>query len=181
MTDTNDIRSAAVHCEVKKCALRQTQDGIVVSFVLHPQEVPDELTIAPLGTRYMLALVKIGDDELPVRKEVVQHTGQTLDRPNKTPPAPVPPASGRAKRSFDDMPPSQQAGMLCADPGFQIFLCETFDFVTINHEGAADFVRLHCHVESRSALDTAGPAGWRWRELVTQYRAWQRAPEVVPG
>lgn len=55
----------AEHCEAKKHAYRQTQDGVVVSFVLHPNDLPDGLATAPLGTRYMLALVEIGDDEQP--------------------------------------------------------------------------------------------------------------------
>jgi hypothetical protein len=61
-----NVRDNAMHCEAKKHAFRQTQDGVVVSFVLHPQEVPSGLTLAALGTRYMLALVEIGDNDQPV-------------------------------------------------------------------------------------------------------------------
>jgi hypothetical protein len=56
----------AIYCEVKKLAYRQSKEGIVVSFLVHPQEVPDALAVAPLGQRYMLALAQIGDDERPV-------------------------------------------------------------------------------------------------------------------
>jgi len=63
MTDiATTARQNASHCEVKKHALRQTQDGIVVAFVVHPSDVPASLQLAPLGTRYMLALVEIGED-----------------------------------------------------------------------------------------------------------------------
>jgi hypothetical protein len=66
VTDISALaREAAVHCEAKKHGYRQTQDGIVVSFVLHPEEIPDALATASLGTRYMLALVEIGEDEKP--------------------------------------------------------------------------------------------------------------------
>lgn len=60
-----DLRSVALHCEVVKYAYRQSKDGIVLSLVIHPQSVPDALAVAPLGTRYQLAMVEIGDDELP--------------------------------------------------------------------------------------------------------------------
>ena len=56
----------AAHCEAKLHGFRKTQDGIVVSFVLHPQDWPQALALDPLGTRYMLAVAQIGDDEQPV-------------------------------------------------------------------------------------------------------------------
>lgn len=56
----------AVHCEALKVAYRQTKDGLVVSFVIHPNDMPDALAVAPLGTRYMLVVSQIGDDEQPV-------------------------------------------------------------------------------------------------------------------
>lgn len=66
MTDLAAIaRSAALHCEAKKYAYRQNQDGVVVSFILHPTEIPKELATAAIGTRYVLALVEIADDEKP--------------------------------------------------------------------------------------------------------------------
>ena len=56
----------SVHCEAKKISYRQSRDGLVVSFVIHPSDMPDELALAPLGQRYVLALAAIGDDEEPV-------------------------------------------------------------------------------------------------------------------
>jgi uncharacterized OB-fold protein len=66
MTDLAALaRSAAVHCEVKKYAYRQTKDGVVLSFVLHPQEIPADVASAAIGTRYVLALVELADNEKP--------------------------------------------------------------------------------------------------------------------
>lgn len=59
-------RAAAVHFEARKIAYRQTKEGVVVSFVVHPNDVPDSLAVAQLGTRYLLALVELSDDETPV-------------------------------------------------------------------------------------------------------------------
>jgi hypothetical protein len=58
-------REAASHCEARKIAYRQTKEGVVISFVLHPDEVPDSVATAALGTRYVLALVELNDDETP--------------------------------------------------------------------------------------------------------------------
>src|SRR5690348_11311002 len=56
----------ASSCEAKLHGFRKTQDGIVVSFFLHPQEAPQQLALDPLGTRYMLAFAAVGDDEQPL-------------------------------------------------------------------------------------------------------------------
>jgi len=68
MTIADKAVDAAIHCEMKKVAYRQTKDGIVISFVLHPQEVPSELSTSHIGARYIAALVEIGDDEMPINR-----------------------------------------------------------------------------------------------------------------
>lgn len=65
MTDTSAIREAAINAEVKLYAFRKTRDGTIISFVVHPQEVPDKLSTADIGARFVMALVEIGDDERP--------------------------------------------------------------------------------------------------------------------
>lgn len=55
----------ASHCEARKISYRQTKEGVVISFVLHPNEIPDSVATAALGTRYLLALVELNDDETP--------------------------------------------------------------------------------------------------------------------
>lgn len=58
-------REAAFHCEAKLCAFRKTEKGTVVSFVLHHSEVPEQLATANIGTRIMLAMVELDDNERP--------------------------------------------------------------------------------------------------------------------
>ena len=53
----------ATHFEAKLHALRRTNDGMVVSFLIHPNEVPSCIALDPLGQRYMVALAGINDDE----------------------------------------------------------------------------------------------------------------------
>lgn len=167
-----NIRDNAIHCEAKKHAYRQTQDGVVVSFVLHPQEVPEGLATAPLGSRYMIALVEIGDDELP---KVVQLN--------------PPPAS---KRTWEELKASQQAGIYCNEPAFQKFLNEgirtsadrmgggrAWSKPVTNTDEAAEAVRFLCVVNSRADLDKTSSTGDRWNEIVSMYRGWHQAPGVV--
>jgi hypothetical protein len=77
------------HVEAKKIAYRQSRDGLVVSFVIHPNDMPDALAVAPLGQRYMLALAAIGDDEKPTPVVDQSHLSR-VDNPGvgATPAAP---------------------------------------------------------------------------------------------
>jgi hypothetical protein len=77
MTIADEARDNALHCEMVKYAYRQTKDGVVVSFVVHPNDVPRDLSMSAIGSRWMVALVQLGDDELPITptaKETSKHS-----------------------------------------------------------------------------------------------------------
>jgi hypothetical protein len=143
---------ASLHCEARKWSYRQTKEGVVISFLLHPNELPDGLALAPLGTRFMLAVCEISDQETPVKPK------------EKTP------------KSFHDMSLAQQAGMLCSDEVFQKFMFETGG---TKPENIADTVRGLCGVKSRSDIKPGTEAARRWFDIVSDYRAWQHEPEVL--
>jgi len=59
--------STTTPMEVKKDGLRQTQDGIwKLTLTVHPNDMTNAILQAPMGTRYMAAMVAVGDDEQPV-------------------------------------------------------------------------------------------------------------------
>jgi hypothetical protein len=85
--------------------------------------------------------------------------------PNSAPPA-------RGRKSWDEMSPAQQAGILCADKSFQKFL-------RVKDELAAtERIRFSLNVTSRRHIPDDSP---EWRELVSRYRTWQLAAQVVPA
>lgn len=144
---------AALHCEARKWSYRQTKEGVVISFLLHPNDLPDGLALAPLGTRFMLAVCEIDDQEQPAKPK------------EKTP------------KTFHEMSPAQQAGMLCADEVFMKFMRETGN---VKSENIADTVRALCGVASRSDIKPGTESARRWASIVSDYRAWQHEPEFVP-
>lgn len=170
----------ADHCEAKLHALRKTQDGVVVSFVLHPNDIPDRLMLSDLGTRYMLALAEIGDDEQPKGGDATEPTTRTPE----TPPRVETPSPRGA--SFHDMLPVKQAGILCADQMFWKYLEElhTNRWVAAltafgNTEiAAARIVRDICCVQSRKDITVGTSAHNKWNFLLSSYQAWKRAPAV---
>lgn len=106
---------------------------------------------------------------------------------------PQAPARGAAepatkpKKHWDELKPSQQAGMACRDASFREWTqdvmaspehrwdgaeyCDSF----MSEEGTKDwpacYVRWYCGVTSRSELDTNPEAAKRWRELHSMFTA----------
>src|SRR6478752_1820674 len=148
------------HFEAKKHAYRQTQDGIVISFVCHPNDVDAELAIAPLGTRYMIGFAELGDDDKPKlqNSSAVEHSPVKREVSGSIP-------DSAAKRQFKDLKLSNQAGIRCSDPQFWDFLAESRSEDLSIGETSADFTRRICGVSSRSELDTNDIAAAKWRKL----------------
>ncbi len=145
-----------IQFEAKKHAWRQTQDGVVVSFVVHPNEMHAGFAVAPLGTRYQVVVVQLGDDDQPVSPEALQATQGSVVKADSPPTAG---ASGGAKRRFNELPLPQQVALRCADERFQ-------EWLGVTSEGeAAEVVRRDCGVASRSAIQWGSDAGTKWADL----------------
>jgi hypothetical protein len=144
----------AVYCEARKAAYRQTAQGLVVSFVVHPSDMPEALAVAPLGTRYYIALAEIGDDEEPVEK------------PN-----------GRER--YRVAPPMEQALIRAAalprDAQFRAWVAYmrsgALNAPEATEKGAADYIReLCCEGSSRSLIGEDQEAYERFLALELDYR-----------
>lgn len=166
MTISDQARNAAISLEAKKDALQQRQSGDwKVSFTVQGIDMDARLTKAPMGTRYAMVLVEIGDDEMPV--------SQAKEAPAK--PGQIPPKSDRVKlgkRDWREIPPSQQAGIRCEEAIFAAFLRETYPSEWHEAPNAADCVRLICAVDSRAKLND-GPSRVIWKQLDDQFVGWK--------
>lgn len=166
MTPADKATANAVNCEMVLYAYRKSKDGIVVSFVLHPNDVPDQLAIAALGSRWVSALVQIGDDELPVQKE-----NRAAPRPERRPTIPQP--DGAKRMDWRELQPAAQAGIRCEDPVFKAFLDEKHSLAEWNGFTTAEAVRAFCGVKSRAELSTNHKARVLWHQLDSQFQAWK--------
>lgn len=169
MTIADEARDNALHCEMVKYAYRQTKDGVVVSFVVHPNDIPAELSISHIGARFMVALVQLGDDELPVKQPAKESqrtpASQTTPQPDK-------PRSAGVKRDWRDLQPAQQAGIRCGEPTFAAYLREMHPDEWRETREAAACVRFICSVHSRVELGTNQKARALWHQMDTQYQGW---------
>jgi hypothetical protein len=161
MSEADRAVEAALSFEAKKDGLAQKQDG-TWKVTLTVAELPSPVKDAHMGTRYMVALVEVGDDELPVDHEKKAR------------------AEG-ARAPFHTLPLVQQAGILCKDLIFQRYIIENrfvteykgreiADFGGMDWEASTIFlVKKHLEVGSRTELSFNMVAANKWRLLVHEY------------
>ncbi len=179
----------AFHVEAKLHAFRKTQDGVVVSFVVSPIDMPQQLALDPLGTRYMLALAAIGDDEQPLgtetfRKEVVPDNQQQPSRlDNAKPPsseAGVSAASQRGRERYAASTEMQQAliraARLTKDARYQEWISRQNGWgkavgdTAFTEELAVNLLRKECRLNSRSEIAEDHEAFERFLRHETEFK-----------
>jgi hypothetical protein len=151
MTPANLARQKAIPLEVKKDGMRQTQSGDwKITFTVQAADMDQRLTSAAMGTRFQIALVEIGDDELPKQK---------------------------GKMEWRELQPAAQAGIRCEDRVFWAFLniehCSPESPLIQNKEDAAHVTRTICNVQSRAELSTNHKARVLWHQLDEHFQVWK--------
>jgi hypothetical protein len=61
----NDVRQSALHFEAVKVSMSQDKNGIILRLNVHPNDCPKELHTDWVGSRYIIAMVKLTDDDKP--------------------------------------------------------------------------------------------------------------------
>ena len=117
-------RDAAIHFEAVKVSTRQNKDGTYITLAIHPSEVPVDLIAAPVGLRYVVAMVQTNDHGEPVKGADAE-------------------AGDRAVQS---------AAMLCRNPKFQQWMAKQGLAFDVSELGCADALRVACNIQSRSEL-----------------------------
>jgi len=168
MTPADLARKNSISLEAKKDALAQRQNGDwKVSFTVQGTDMDPRLTQAPMGTRYAVVLVEIGDDELPVQQKE-SRAKPRQDAPQNSRP------DGAKRMDWREVQPAAQAGIRCAEPAFTSFLREQYkrDWIESGLD-AAECVRLICNVTSRSQLGSNQKARIIWKQLDDHFQAWK--------
>ena len=129
-----NIADASYGFEAVKSVLRQSKDGIVLSLVLHPSDVPTPLLSDPIGSRYMVGMVRMGDNEEIIEPESVRE----------------------GKRMVTS------AGALCRDSDFQKWMVDNGFSEEQTEEAAAPNVKRLLKVKSRAELKENEDAQRRW-------------------
>lgn len=129
-----------------KTGLKQSKDGYMLSLAVHPDELPDNLVRDFVGARYMVVMVRIGDDEKPMnRDDMKKHH-----------------------------PAVAMAGMLCRDKMFWNYV-EIRCNETIMTEGeCSEWFKCYFEVDSRAELKSNEKARDAFLSFKEGYEAWKK-------
>ena len=130
--------------EGKKVALKQTKDGIVMSLAIHPDDLPEELMRDFVGSRYMVVMVRLGDEEKPLNREEFAGTQMV-----------------------------KLAGILCRDKDFWDYLYDDGQLFEKSEAACVDWMTAYLGVNSRSDIKTDANAQGLLKILNAKYKEWK--------
>ena len=136
-----------IQFEAIKTALKQTKDGYSLALAIHPNEIPDDLMRDFVGARYMVVMVRIGDNEQPMDR--------TQEFPGDT--------------------AVKIAGMLCRDPEFWQWLYEKEWLFEKNEKACIEALSGILGIDSRKELKTNEGARDALNNVKRSFDAWRNA------
>ena len=156
--ESSDVSKVAVNFEAVKTSMSQSKQGTILRLALHPNEVPPSLHTDWVGSRYMVAMVKLGDDEQPVMSD--------------------------QQREVEKMVAS--AGMLCRNDEFAEFLHQRGymadnDYIDSSfgerEQVVTKTLRSALGVSSRSELKNNSEAREIFKGLTEEFTRWKQGYE----
>ena len=130
--------------EAKKVALKQTKDGIVMSLAIHPDELPEELIRDFVGSRYMVVMVRLGDDERPINRD--EYAGTQMVK---------------------------LSGMLCRDKDFWEYLHDSGQLFEQSEAACVEWLQSYLNIPSRSDIKVNKMAQENLKTLYGEYKEWK--------
>jgi hypothetical protein len=146
-----EIKQAAIHFEAIKVSMNQNKEGMALRLNIHPNDCPQELLSDWVGTRYMVAMVRLTDDDRPDTRE--------------------------DQREIERMITS--AGMLCRNEDFYQFMFERSlcDFATEQEEMEKECVeglKKVCGIKSRADLRSDVSARKMFEYVREEFKQWKK-------
>ena len=156
-----EVSEAAIHFEAVKTSMSQSKAGTILRIAIHPNDVPPSLHTDWVGSRYMVAMVKLDDEDQPEISDDQRQTKALV----------------------------ASAGMLCRNEDFRKFM-DSQDLLSFspdhwNVDGDGDkysdlealtarCLRSYLHIESRSELATNSEARERFKKLQEDFTLWKK-------
>lgn len=128
-----------------KTGLRQSKEGYMLTLAVHPEDVPDDLMRDFVGARYMVVMVRVGDDEKPINREQAY------------------PGDNAVK----------VAGMLCRNPVFWEFLSENEWLDEQSESACVEWLITFLNIDSRKDLKTNSEARDLLNNIRKKFDSWQ--------
>lgn len=139
-----------IQCEVVKIGLNQDKNGHILKVAIHPSDLPKDLILDPLGSRYMMVLARLNDQD-----EVIQ-----------------------PKEKSDGEKAIDIAGLLCRNSRFISWMFDYGHSPERTETGAIEGIKSYCGVESRRDFRTNDEARRRFFTLRDLFEAAVRRGDV---
>lgn len=158
------------YADFKLVRTRSVVQVIVEVPIERAGEVVERLGIPQPGNEQWVSVGLLQEPD-GASKDAAPGTKSTADKP---------------KRDWDDIPPSQQAGILCADLHFQIWIAARYNSeckldphaVVCTDDFAKKAIYYLFRIKSRSELNDRE---YEWNDFVIQYRADVRETAEIRG
>ena len=142
----DDVKELALNFEAVKVSMSQDKNGTNLRLCIHPDDVPQELHQHWVGSRYMVAMVKLTDENEPELSE----------------------DQIRKQRLF------KSAIMVCKEESFWSYMSDTNPFslgsLINSEEGCAKHLRDRLGISSRSDLKNNNDALQKFENILLDYR-----------
>lgn len=135
-----------IQFEAVKTALKQTKDGYGLSLAVHPDDLPEDLMRDFVGSRYMVVMVRIGDNEQPVNREI----------------------------EFPGDHAIKMAGMMCRDPEFWRWIFVRTGTKISSEKGCAEWLSDFLHIQSRKELKDNQEVREVFNKYRKEFELWKR-------
>lgn len=132
----------AVHFEGVKISMNQSSDGIILKLAVHPDDCPPDLMTDWVGSRYMVAMVRLDDEDKPIATKTAD-----IDRLIAS------------------------CGALCRNPKFQEYVLSGTG-IDRNEENTVRVLRDSLGITSRSDLRTNEQARSAFRDMREDFNSW---------
>jgi len=136
-----------IQFEAVKTALKQTKDGYGLSLAVHPDDLPEDLMRDFVGSRYMVVMVRIGDNEQPVNREI----------------------------EFPGDHAIKMAGMMCRDPDFWRWIFVRTGTEIHSEKVCAEWLSDFLHIQSRKELKENQEVREVFNKYRKEFELWKRS------
>ncbi len=130
-----------------KTALKQTKDGYSLSLAVHPDDLPQDLMRDFVGSRYMVVMVRIGDNEQPMNREL----------------------------EFPGDHAVKMAGIICRDKEFWQWLEDKEWAFVSSEKQCAQWLAEFLNIQSRSELKSNQEVREVFNKLKREFDTWKRS------
>ena len=137
----------SIQFEGVKTGLRQSKDGYMLSIAVHPDDLPNDLMKDFVGSRYMVVMVRLDDEDKPLNRDYIKKHHPTV----------------------------ALAGMLCRDNSFWNYIEVVCNDIILSEGECAEWFKYYFEIESRADLKTNDLACEAFIKFKEGYDAWKNS------